>query len=102
MLGLRALRLSLLTIISISAAIAQRGHKEPTTVFQDENRLPAATYARPDSKLMMQQANDLRELSAAIPDDIQNVSKGLIAKDLGERLKKIEKLAKKLREEVQQ
>jgi hypothetical protein len=80
---------------------AQRGHKEPTTVFTDENHLPAATYARPDPKLMLQQANDIKQLSEALPPDIENLNKGMISKDLAERLKKIEKLAKKLREEVQ-
>jgi len=76
--------------------------REPTTVFTDENRLPATTYAKPDGKVMLQQANDLKQLSDAIPADIENLNKGMISKDLGERLNKIHKLAKKLREKVQQ
>ena len=88
-------------VILITPSIGQHGHKEPTTVFTDENRLPAATYARPDPKLMQQQARDLQELSNGIPTDIENVSKGLVSRDLSERLKKIEKLAKKLRDEVE-
>ena len=44
----------------------------------------------------------MKQLSDAIPDDIQKLSQGVISKDLSERLKKIEKLAKKLREQVQQ
>jgi hypothetical protein len=80
---------------------AQRGHREPPVVFTDESHLPAATYARADPKLMLQQANDLKMLSDAIPSDVENVGKGMISKDFSERLKKIEKLAKKLREEVE-
>ena len=51
---------------------------------------------------MLEQANQMKHLSDAIPGDIQKLSQGVISKDLGERLKKIEKLAKKLREQVQQ
>jgi hypothetical protein len=56
----------------------------------------------PDRKVMLEQANQMKHLSDAIPGDIQKLSQGVISKDLGERLKKIEKLAKKLREQVQQ
>ena len=73
------------------------GSANPPVVFKDENTLPAATNAKPDPKVMLQQANDLKQLSDAIPNDIQNVTKGLISKDLGERLKKIEKLAKRIK-----
>jgi len=97
----RFLSVLLAVIVLGSFSGAQHGHKEPTTVFTDENHLPAATYARPDPKLMLQQATDLKQLSEAIPPDIENLNKGMISKDLSERLKKIEKLAKKLREEVQ-
>ena len=45
-------------VILITPSVAQRGHKAPTTVFTDENHLPAATYAKPDPKLMLQQAHD--------------------------------------------
>ena len=53
-------------------------------------------------KAMQTQANELKQLSDAIPDDIRKLSQGVISKDLGERLKKIEKLAKNLREQVKQ
>ncbi|HUI83921.1 MAG TPA: hypothetical protein VL240_06845 [Candidatus Binatia bacterium] len=101
MLSSRTVSLVFLTVLVIVPSTAQHGHKNPPTVFTDETHLPAATYAKPDPKLMLQQANDLKELSDAIPGDIEKVSKGMISKDLTERLKKIEKLAKKLREEVQ-
>ena len=102
MLSSRTVCVLVATAILIAPSAAQRGYKEPPTVFTDETHLPAATYAKPDPKLMLQQANDLKQLSDAIPGDVENLSKGLISKDLGERLKKIEKLAKKLRDEVQQ
>ena len=89
------------TLVLIAPLAAQRGHGNLPDAYPDESRMPAA-YGRSDPKLMMQQANELKQLSDAIPDDIANVNKGVISKDLGERLKKIEKLAKKLHEEVQQ
>lgn len=92
----------LLAIAALSTpSMGQRGHKNPTTVFTDETHLPPATYAKPDPQLMLQHANDLKQLSDTIPPDIENLSKGIISKDLNERLKKIEKLAKKLREDVE-
>jgi hypothetical protein len=102
MFSVRPLLLLLMTMIVITPSNGQRGHHQPPVVFTDESRLPAATYAHPDPKMMLQQANELKELSGTIPGDVESVSKGMISKDLSERLKKIEKLAKKLREEVQQ
>ena len=100
MLTLRTVCLLLAIAVLSAPSLGQRGHKNPTTVFTDETHLPPATYAKPDPELMLQQANDLKQLSDAIPPDIENLGKGIIAKDLSERLKKIEKLAKKLREDV--
>jgi hypothetical protein len=70
--------------------------------FGDKSHPPAALRCGPDRKVMLEQANQMKHLSDAIPGDIQKLSQGVISKDLGERLKKIEKLAKKLREQVQQ
>jgi hypothetical protein len=101
MLTLRAVSICLAAALLSMPSLAQRGHRNPPDIFQDESRLPAAANAKPDPKLMLDQANDLKALSDAIPADIQNVNQGLISKDLGTRLKKIEKLAKNLREEIQ-
>ena len=100
MLSSRTVCLLLMMALMSVPSMGQRGHKNPTTVFTDETHLPPATYAKPDPELMLQQANDLKQLSDTIPADIENLSKGIIAKDLSERLKKIEKLSKKLRENV--
>jgi len=39
-------------------------------------------------------------LAESIPPDIEQVSRGVLPKDLSARLKKIEKLSKRLREEL--
>jgi hypothetical protein len=56
--------------------------------------------ARPDFAEMHRNAEELATLARTIPPDIDLTSKGLLAKDLKTRLKKIEKLAKQLRGEL--
>jgi hypothetical protein len=46
-------------------------------------------------------AADLSVLSASLQSDLEHLQKGMLAKDLGQKLKKMEKLSKKLRQEVE-
>jgi hypothetical protein len=102
---LRSHALSLLlgaTLLCSVSVLAQRGHRNPPDVFKDEVALPAAAHQGPDSKAMMQDAVELKQLSDGLPEEVQRTTQGTISADLGARLKRIEKLAKKLRGEVQQ
>lgn len=45
-------------------------------------------------------AEDLSALSAVLQSDLQNLRKGVLSKDFADHLKRIEKLSKKLRQEV--
>jgi len=56
--------------------------------------------ARPGFAEMHGNAEELARLARTIPPDIDLTAKGLLAKDLKSRLKKIEKLAKQLRGEL--
>ena|SRR5215469_2280215 len=47
-------------------------------------------------------AQHLSALSISLQSDLQQLQKGMLTKDLAENLKKIEKLSKKLRQEVAQ
>lgn len=98
---LRSLGLLLVAAILCAPSMAQINNGTPPD-FGDKSHPPAALHRGPDRKVMLAQANEMKQLSDAIPDDIQKLSQGVISKDLGERLKKIEKLAKKLREQVRQ
>lgn len=49
-----------------------------------------------------QDASELSALSASMPSDLSQLRKGILSKDLAQNLKKMEKLAKKLRQEVSQ
>ena len=59
-----------------------------------------AQVQRPNFVQMQRNAKELASLARTIPPDIDLTGKGLLAKDLATRLKKIEKLAKQLRGEI--
>jgi|SRR5579871_2979586 len=46
------------------------------------------------------QANEMAKLATGVPPDIDQLRKGLLAKDLESNLKRIEKLSKQLRREL--
>ncbi len=46
-------------------------------------------------------AADLSALSGSVHGELEQLQKGLLAKDLEQQLKKMEKLSKKLRQEIQ-
>jgi hypothetical protein len=53
-----------------------------------------------DPARLREEAEELAKLSATIPAQVDQVNKGQIPKDLGDQLKRIEKLAKHLRSEI--
>ena len=63
---------------------------------------PPATFKQKpaDPGVLRQEAEELAKLSAALPSQMDQVSQGKIPKDLGDELKRIEKLAKHLRAEI--
>jgi hypothetical protein len=50
---------------------------------------------------IQQDATELSTLSGSVQSDLQQLQKGVLAKDLQQRLKKMEKLCKKLRQEME-
>src|SRR5579864_4531693 len=46
------------------------------------------------------QADELAKLAAGVPPDIDQLKKGLLSKDLQHNLKRIEKLSKQIRQEL--
>jgi small-conductance mechanosensitive channel len=73
--------------------------QRPMTVPLD----PPVAFAKKsaDSSQVQQDAEDLARLSAAIPAQIKNVNQKL-PKDLNDQLRRIEKLAKRIRSEISQ
>jgi hypothetical protein len=52
-------------------------------------------------QVVRRDAEELSALSATLQSDLQQLQSGLLAKDLHENLKKMEKLSKKLRRDMQ-
>ena len=54
-----------------------------------------------DTRELKKDADELARLSQSVPVDIEAVSRGVVSKDLNEKLRRIEKLSKKLRSQIQ-
>lgn len=91
-----------LAILISLPAVCQQGIPTPMgRPIQWQHPTPEVS---PDqrARAVRQEARDLSELSTSIQDDLQSLQKGMLSKDLHEKLKKLEKLAKRLREDVGQ
>jgi len=55
-----------------------------------------------DTARLKQEADELAQLSSGVPSDLARVAHGQLPKDLAEKLKRIEKIAKHLRSELSQ
>lgn len=61
----------------------------------------AATQRKPFDPVQAERdARELSDLAKSIPLDVEHVNKGLMPKDMIEKLKRIEKLSKHLRSEI--
>jgi len=100
-------------LLLITAALAQiaapQSHPIPPGVrqadqaeTQNEKNIPppAISETKIDLAKQSREAEELSRLSQSIPSDVANVGKGTLPKDLVQKLKRIEKLAKNLRAEL--
>jgi hypothetical protein len=53
-----------------------------------------------DMVRVKQDADELAQLAGQIPSSVEQAKKGILPKDLSDRLKRIEKLSKQLRREL--
>lgn len=67
---------------------------EPPVVVRGARRRP------PNVQEMKKQAEELANLAASIPNEVDSASKGKLSKDLPRQLKQIDKLSKQLRREL--
>jgi len=70
-------------------AMAQNGAPPPIPSLQSA-----------DLAKLKRDADELFSLAQSIPSNVDLTTKGILPKDLGERLKKIEKLSKQLRSQI--
>ena len=67
---------------------------EPTASAQSQKRVAL------DMDKLRHNAKELAELSASIPADVDRVNRGLLPKDVLEKLKRVEKLSRQLRSDL--
>jgi len=94
-------RVCLVLVLCGGLASAQRGHRDPTP--QDRNANPDRQLApgpAVDPAQLKKDADELAQLASAVPADVAKAVNGILDKDLQGRLKKIEKLSKRLRSQL--
>jgi len=103
---LALLLFTLPTYPQLGAPLGRCGPRPPDSGWP-QNQLPAEQVSleaqtRPtvDMLRLQRDAQELAELSASIPADVKRVNRGLLPKDLMEKLKRVEKLSKHMRSEL--
>jgi Skp family chaperone for outer membrane proteins len=106
---MKALVLSFLALLLFSSsAAAQEGKHIPIGIREadkateqaDRNIPPPLIQARSKSPDLQQEAEELARLAQSIPADLEQVNHGVLPKDLNNKLKRIEKLSKRLRNDL--
>jgi len=69
---------------------------------QFDKSIPPPAYKRQsaDPTKLREDANELASLAQSIPPAVDQTTKGILPKDLDQKLKRIEKLAKQLRSQI--
>jgi hypothetical protein len=98
------LSLPLLLGLLATPAIPQNTHHFPTPPepldSSATDKQPATSSRQIDLAQLQKEADDLARTAQTIPSDVANVRKGILPKDVIEKLKQIEKLSKRLRTEL--
>jgi hypothetical protein len=104
-------KLPLLVISVLLCALSTSAQKRWTMPNRPEpmntdtaNSTPeqATTLRRINLEQLQKEADDLARTAQTIPSDLANVRKGMLPKDVLQKLKQIEKLSKHLRSELNQ
>ncbi len=72
----------------------------PEEIHVQKHPSPDDIRARVASLQFQKDAKELAELCASIPSDMDGVKQGLLSKDVLEKLKRVEKLSKRVREQL--
>ena len=80
----------------INQSVAQREEQISQVSASPAPNVRAARFAA-----LQHDANELSALSSSVQSDLQKLQQGMLVKDLDENLKKLEKLSKKVRHEIE-
>jgi hypothetical protein len=93
-----AFHFSLPAVLAQSRPVPPGVRKADQIEAQNEKDTPSPTPHRTiDLNKVKRDADELAALAQSVPPDIDQTAKGILPKDLGQKLKRIEKLAKQLR-----
>lgn len=100
-------RLVLVSVFFLAApALTQQSKVYPGSHYQMMDVTPEplgdAVLQAAHQRAVRQDIQELFSLSATLQSDLQQLQKGMLSKELGQHLKKMEKLSKKVRQEVGQ
>ena len=94
-------------LLACSLPIASPTQRPIPPGVREADKLPEPTvppalpmHRQLDPAQLKREADELAKLASAVPVEINQVTRGELPKDLSENLKKIEKLAKRLRSEI--
>ncbi len=78
------------------------GHRAANDATRQSEKLeaPIPTAQKVTPAQLLQQADELVSLAQQVHADTQQATQGMLAKDLKDKLKRIEKLSKQLRQEL--
>ncbi|HEX3320038.1 MAG TPA: hypothetical protein VHR84_05015 [Terriglobales bacterium] len=105
--GLAVKRMGLLLIMTLYLSVANGQRREnwpkpPEPAMHDETtQTPQARVEHRDLSALENDARELEGLAQMVPNDVTSMKKGLMPKEAVDRLKRIEKLAKKMRSEME-
>jgi hypothetical protein len=94
-----ALLLSL-TAVPICAQNVNMAH--PPEISAQHNPTPEELRSRLSNAQLQKDAKELADLCGTIPPDLDAVHQGMLPKDLLDKLNRVEKLSKRLRQELMQ
>jgi len=93
----------LIAFVLVGASIGQRGNypKPPASAIPGQLPPPETkVFRRLDTIEMEREARELSALATSVPGDVDLLKKGLLPKDAAEKLRRIEKLSKRLRAQI--
>jgi len=97
---MRCFRYLFLAFSLLPAAGQNVNPANPVEIQAQKHVSPEEMRARLASVEFHKDAKELSELCATVPKDMDGVRQGMVAKDVIERLKRLEKLSKRVREQL--
>jgi hypothetical protein len=99
----RGILFLLAVLLAAIPALSQNVNlKRPEEVGVQKQITPEEMRDRAARLQLLKDAKELADLCASVPPDMDGVRQGVMSKDVLDRLKRVEKLSKRVREELTQ